>query len=340
MEKIYLFGAGEDGVKLFNSISKKIVNCFIDNDSSKWGSYINNIEIKSPKTLECNSDKVIITTNIYFEQIEQQLIDMGIDRSRILTVSEFLETAELNINERILELKEKYKNKRCFILGTGPSLTIEDLEILKKNNEITFASNKIFKLFDKTDWRPDIYCVSDMEVLNYYYNQICDLDIKQSFIINLENSKYSSTLDLTKIEANNKYVFNALKREMYDCEINASLPSFSTEAHKYVVDGGITVTYAMLQFAYFLGFSEVYLLGVDFSYSDKSGKDESKKDHFCDNYIEKDEPVNYPKIEQSLNAYKSAEKFSKNKDFKIFNATRGGKLEVFKRVDFDKLMEV
>ena len=60
------------------------------------------------------------------------------------------------------QCKNKYKGKRCFIIGNGPSLTKEDLEKLK--GEYTFASNKIYKLFDKTSWRPDFYAIFDENV--------------------------------------------------------------------------------------------------------------------------------------------------------------------------------
>ena len=65
-------------------------------------------------------------------------------------------------NKILKELKDKYKGQRCFIIGNGPSLTVSDLESLK--DEVTFASNRIFKIFDETDWRPDYYGVFDESV--------------------------------------------------------------------------------------------------------------------------------------------------------------------------------
>ena len=57
-----------------------------------------------------------------------------------------------NINNKysfnkILSYKNKYKNKRCFIIGTGPSLEINQLELLK--NEYTFSMNSIVLSFVK-----------------------------------------------------------------------------------------------------------------------------------------------------------------------------------------------
>ena len=55
---------------------------------------------------------------------------------------------------KMKELKDTKIGKRCFIIGNGPSLKAEDLSKLYKNNEITFAFNRIYHIFDQTKWRP------------------------------------------------------------------------------------------------------------------------------------------------------------------------------------------
>ena len=57
--------------------------------------------------------------------------------------------------EKLKSLKDQHKGERCFIVATGPSLRIEDLNLLR--NEFTFSMNSIFLLFDETDWRPTYY---------------------------------------------------------------------------------------------------------------------------------------------------------------------------------------
>lgn len=56
-------------------------------------------------------------------------------------------------------MKDSHKGERCFLIGNGPSLTGEDLHLLK--DEYTFGTNMVYKIFDKTDWRPSFHCVSD-----------------------------------------------------------------------------------------------------------------------------------------------------------------------------------
>lgn len=54
--------------------------------------------------------------------------------------------------EWLKQYKNKYDGKRCFIVATGPSLTVEDLSLLK--NEITFGMNSICMSSKLTDWIP------------------------------------------------------------------------------------------------------------------------------------------------------------------------------------------
>lgn len=335
--KYVLFGAGDAGRKLLGLLDRSEVVAFVDNDIKRKGEMINGIPVETPKYLETVSEDTYVVISVfeeYQEAITNQLLNMGIDR--YITSSDLLKNMNVPSDAGIKTLQNKFEGKRCFVIGTGPSLRIADLNMLKKHKEITFASNKIFKIFDKTSWRPDLYCISDIDVFAYYYDTVCSLNIPYQFLINMKNTKYEN-LDFSKLKGNNKYVFNVFKETVFDRKRGKNVPRFSTEPDKYIIDGGITVTYSMLQWAYFLGFKEIYLLGIDFNYEDLSGKDEKKKDHFCPDYIEKNEIVNYPRMKESMDAYQVAREFADTHDFHIYNATRGGKLEVFQRIAFDTL---
>ncbi|MEH7386551.1 hypothetical protein V7147_14250, partial [Bacillus sp. JJ1521] len=64
--------------------------------------------------------------------------------------------------QKLKKIKNKHMGQRCFIIGTGPSLTIEDLEKLR--NEMTFSMNSICLAFDETDWRPTYYGIQGIHV--------------------------------------------------------------------------------------------------------------------------------------------------------------------------------
>lgn len=124
---------------------------------------------------------------------------------------------------------------------------------------------------------------------------------------------------------------------------------FSDDISKFVYDGG-TVTYVSLQCAVYMGFKEIVLLGVDHSFAreqTKEGKiklNSNVKNHFQDYQTEEfwgngqkdEEAVVFP-LDFATEAFAEAKRYAEEHGVKILNATRGGKLEVFERVDFDSL---
>ena len=231
---------------------------------------------------------------------------------------------------RLAAYKDKYKGQRCVIIGNGPSLTPADLDMLK--DEITFASNRIYNLYDKTVWRPTFLCAQDHVVLESIRDNLPQA-AKESELTILAASAY----EIFQGVGIDNLVWMPLrfippKRNRY---------SFSDDATKEVAEG-LTITYSCMQLAAYMGFSEIYLLGVDHNYSieiDKNGKivkqDTSVKDYFQGSAETK--PGNPPQVIEMTYAYMSAEPYSRAHGFRIFNATRGGKLEVFERRNFDKV---
>ncbi len=216
--------------------------------------------------------------------------------------------------------------KRCFVIGNGPSLREEDLETIQNNNEISFAANRVYKLFENTKWRPTYYAVCDTRL---FRNSKDDID-------KIECVKFIP-LDIydTYCIKNNYHVFSRVPFTYFN-----NSPKFSFKLSSRFGEGG-TITYHLLQLAASMGFTEIYLLGVDFSFSYGIGPDgkyfEDKS--VIHNHHKSDvTPMEtMPNLFLNQLAYKQARKKTENKGVKIYNATRGGKLEVFDRVDFDSL---
>ena len=224
--------------------------------------------------------------------------------------------------------KDKYKGQRCFIVGNGPSLNIYDLEKLK--GEVTFAFNRIYYIFDKTDWRPTFYSSVDLKLIKNSLQEINNLNFKYKFLPLVLKNDYGINAEGAI------YINQTYKKD------NKELPRFSEDITK-CIEGGNTVTYTAIQMAVYMGFKKIYLIGVDHNCSrniNKNGnliKNKNIKDYFCEEYNKDNDRLYIPKINLSTLAYIKAEEYSQNSDFKIYNATRGGKLEVFERVDFDEL---
>ena len=124
---------------------------------------------------------------------------------------------------------------------------------------------------------------------------------------------------------------------------------FSDDISRCVYDGG-TVTYFSIQCAAYMGFRQIILLGVDHSFAKEQTKDgkitvnDSVKNHF-QNYQtddfwgsgQKDEEAVVFPVDFATEAFAEAKRYADAHGIEILNATRGGKLEVFRRVNFDEL---
>lgn len=235
---------------------------------------------------------------------------------------------ELSSQEKFKVIKNIKKGKRCFIIGNGPSLTVTDLNRLKK--EDTFAVNRMYKIFDQTEWRPTFYCSQDSKVLEEVYEDLSPLfDICECVFLNS-----SIRLSNSKLEKDNLfYLFVNLQ------DYIGTLPEFSNDICKGIYEG-YTVTYACIQLAVYMGYSEIYLMGIDHNYNFTICKDGTvKQDKSAANYmkgIEGDMPY-APQLEKTTLAYRKARIVCDENGVIIKNATRGGKLEEFERINFEEL---
>ena len=232
---------------------------------------------------------------------------------------------------RIKRYRDLYKGQRCFIVANGPSLRVEDLDLLLKNNEITFGMNRIYKIFDKTDWQPTFYVCEDELIAKEQQKEINEINAKEKFIP-IELNWWHN------IDIKDALYFHLNYKQETACPL-----SFSPDiAHQ--IDCRGTVTFTCMQIAAYMGFSEIYLLGVDHNYQktiDIDGNviiDQNAKDYFCEGYDADIKDIVVHDMGNNTRAYIDAKKYcdTTNKAT-IYNATRGGKLEVFQRVDFDSL---
>lgn len=226
---------------------------------------------------------------------------------------------------------EKYKNihagERIFIIGNGPSLKVEDLNMLHENNVLSIAFNKIYKIFEKTEWRPTYIGITDPDIAEKLdYSKLGDIQVFQGD--NIEHWEQGRAFE------------NATKFHLINNDFSPNRPLFSEDICLGTYRG-CTVAYDMgLQFAAYMGCKEIVLLGMDHSVV---GKVYEKNNHFCDDYFDEEEENRFSEKGQRFHkdemtlAYESAKFYANKHNINIYNATRGGKLEVFKRIDFDSL---
>ncbi|EAI8833064.1 DUF115 domain-containing protein, partial [Campylobacter coli] len=224
-----------------------------------------------------------------------------------------------------------YKGKRCFIIGNGPTLNKHDLSLLK--NEITFGFNSIF--YKRDEFKPNFYIVEDNLVMRENIEIIESYDVQYKFFpIN-----YKSWI---KKPSSNQIFFKMNLGFYHDKSRYYRIPRFSLDATEELFCGQ-SVTYIALQLAYFMGFSEVYFIGMDFHYViPKSHKrrgytlisDTDDPNHFHKDYFGKGKSWHDPLIHFVPRNYQLAKLIYESSGRKIYNATIGGKLEIFDRVDY------
>ena len=104
---------------------------------------------------------------------------------------------------------------------------------------------------------------------------------------------------------------------------------FSSDCYIKVYDG-YSITYSIMQLAMYMGFDEIYLLGADCSYL-------GEKQHFIEHGI--NDPSFRTATERLFASYGEAKKYADTHGIKIFNATRGGLLEIFPRVNLEDVIK-
>lgn len=252
----------------------------------------------------------------------------------------------INSAKEIQKLYNIHGGERCFIIGNGPSLMNEDLEKLK--NEITFASNRIYEIYNQTKWRPTYYCSADPNVAKTIKKNIIDV-VNSSSMIFL-NLRYINDYDREITEDNKVYFYYvpiALGINHIKNENKQVLPKFSNDFSKKTYSSA-TITYEMIQLAIYMGFREIYLIGVDHQYKlySENGilkEDSTVKTNYFHGLAEADAdgcipaPVFNPR---TTLGYEGAKRYAEKNGIIIKNATRGGKLEVFERIDLDVILSI
>lgn len=217
--------------------------------------------------------------------------------------------------------KNMHQGRRCFIVGNGPSLQIADLETLHANREISFGVNQVYKAFASTNWRPDYYCAADTYVVKSFAKRISAMEGICKFIGN------RCALSLDEIGSDTLFFYPFLF-EHYEEEG----PDFSDNPNNGIFFGN-TVIYDCLQFAAYMGFRKIYLIGTDCNYKNQGGAG----DYFIKDYNDSTKHPSNFLADKVFIAYRKAREYAEEHGIKIYNATRGGKLEEFERVDFDSL---
>lgn len=280
--------------------------------------------------------------NSYLEElkIKEWFAQFTYDKKISKIEMDNMESYKPGNRQKLLDLKNICNGKRCFIIGNGPSLRAEDLTKIK--GEISFAVNSITKIFSSTEWRPTYYFCADVG-----YGEAIDENLD---IIPMETKILMST---------DMYSEKRSREVMYYMNIGrySIIPEFNTSPFEFVYEGG-TIIYHILQFAVYMGFKEIYLMGIDNDFPKKKLEDGrvvpdyfgKESIHFYEDGKEEKamqellEPwIDYGNL-RSSGTYDTNDSFNAVKyhcdlrNIKVCNVTRGGKLETFPRQNLEDII--
>ncbi len=220
----------------------------------------------------------------------------------------------------IKDLKGTCEGKRCFVIGAGPSLTMEDLDAIK--DEYSFGVNALILSLDKTKWRPTFYIVSDKYAYEKMYPQI-DAHPELNVWVAEEIDTVFSLPDWLKVYPTNLFDYNICKLKDKISKIAFSEDLYAAAYPAY------SVIFVALQFAVYMGFKEIYLLGCDCNYR-------QEKQHFIE--VEHRNTIPLNDGEKLIHIHGEFKKFADSHGVKVINCTRGGMLEVYPRMPLEDVL--
>lgn len=236
----------------------------------------------------------------------------------------------------------KFKNihrhyKRCFIVGNGPSIKKQDLTLLR--DEIVFVTNSFVLHEQYEDIAPTYYCVSDprffLGEVNPEWGEFMREKTRDTVkFLPLSARKIVARSGL--LTGHSVYYLNYLPRHIWE------LGAMNLDPSKGVYSGDSVIIDFCLPLAFYMGFSEIYLLGCETDYA------LDKTTDYSEGYFYDVNKVTAPRQSREyhsnnwyynvITSYEVADRFFRANGRRIYNATIGGKLEVFPRVKYEDII--
>lgn len=224
---------------------------------------------------------------------------------------------------RLAMFQDRHRGERVVIVANGPSLNCMDLSLLAC--ETVIGLNKIFLGLDGFGFYPRYYVAVNRKILEQSVAEIRMLNCVK-FISDRAGS---------------------LIREdglTYKLNTTAAPSRFCHDIAQGVHEGW-TVTYAALQIAWYLGFSEVVLVGLDHRYNFSGAPNQLKRldgpdpNHFSPNYFGHGQNWNNPDLARSEESFRIARAEFESDGRRILDATVGGACTIFDKADYKDLFQ-
>jgi hypothetical protein len=226
---------------------------------------------------------------------------------------------------RLAALKDVHNGKRAFVIANGPSLKHTDMSRLR--DEFTFGMNRFYLMFPELGFSTTYLTVVNNLVIEQTATDLSALSVPK-FLAWRSHRHFPRQLPITQLPI---FLYTSYTG-----------PRFSGDVRGRVWEGA-TVTNVTLQLAFHMGFKQVILIGVDHNYT-TTGKPNTTvvsegddPNHFSPSYFGKGFRWQLPDLKTSEVGYAFARDAYRKAGREVLDATIGGKLTIFPKVEYDSL---
>lgn len=213
------------------------------------------------------------------------------------------------------------------MIGNGPSLKMMDLDLLKP--EVTFATNRIYRAYKDGGWRPTYY----VRMESTHENRVADAH-------DLTQIRHPCTMYLHKglkrvvpwdlLDPTTKVEFFHTCQHGWPYHDDKEAPDWHLDKGIHSICNFGTSVHAAMQIAVVLGYDPIYLLGCDLGFI------QGGENHFVPGYS--DGFILRPAEDVNRDAYSAHKAAARCSPVPIYNATKGGYLDMYPRVRMEDVL--
>lgn len=250
------------------------------------------------------------------------------------------------------EFRKCHSGKRCFILGTGPSINKQNLTFLK--NEICFSVSEFYLHPELSTINPQYHVIApnhtpfDQTHVEHRVHQINKFFTSDTHIFigdnNYKHRYWNYLLNQNLLESGNISLLN------YEYPYQLDEKNYQKESTWDIARRPFsprTVIYIALQLAFYMDFDEVHLLGVDHDYLDDVKRVSNHHFYLEHEGISDAEHLSgfdserwFFEYYMRWKQYRLIQAHYLSHHKKIFNSTEGGMLDVFPRKSLREILEI
>lgn len=218
----------------------------------------------------------------------------------------------------VQRMRNRHRDRACFMIGSGPSVQTSDLEQLR--GRLAFACNRFHLSYPKSSFRPTYIVSADPKMMDDFGEQIIAESGCPVFFVR------EPAVPALRPDA---WIKSRWDRPFV----------FATDILRGVCVGGGSLI-AAIQIACYMGCKRFYLYGVDHSFAKSApaggsnyGSGTGEGNHFIPDYRD-GKSWCLPETAYIEESFAGCDAFLRSCGGWVKNATHGGKLEVLERISF------